>query len=154
MQYDFSNQVTATLDALDEDTRRRLFSNIMALPEFGDIKALEGRHAGLYRQRIGDWRVIFAMEDDNVQVGYILPPRVATECESEGAGKGANETAGKASGGAAARSGSGTAPAAAPGSIAGNIGIAAVEGVKKSAGKGAGKKGKDKGKDKKKKKGR
>jgi|GEM_PF-1678845 len=150
MQYDFSNQVTAALDALDEDTRRQLFSNIMALPEFGDIKALEGRHAGLYRQRIGDWRVIFAMEDDNVLVGYILPPRDA----GEGAGNDASRDAGSGAGAAAGKASGGAAPAAAPGSIAGNIGIAAVESVKKSADKGAGKKSKDKGKDKKKKKDR
>ena len=83
MQYDFSNQVTETLDALDEDTRRRLFSNIMALPEFGEVKALEGRHAGLYRQRIGEWRVIFTMEGDNVLVGYIMAPRAAGEDDSD-----------------------------------------------------------------------
>jgi hypothetical protein len=39
----------------------------------GQIKPLDGELAGRYRLRIGDWRVIFAVEDDAVMIGGILP---------------------------------------------------------------------------------
>ena len=81
MKYDFSDQVSKTIDQMDDDAAKNMFSKIMALPEFGDIKPLEGRHAGLSRLRVGDWRVIFAEEDDTVLVGYILPPAGAGSSE-------------------------------------------------------------------------
>jgi len=74
MQYDFSRDVMEKIEKMDADTAWKMHSKIMALPEFGEIKALEGRHAGQYRLRVGEWRVIFAVEDEKVLVGYLLPP--------------------------------------------------------------------------------
>ena len=75
MKYDFSTDVVKMLEEIDEDLSRQIFGKIMALPEFGDIKPLEGRHAGLFRLRVGDWRIFYAVEGEAIQVGYILPPR-------------------------------------------------------------------------------
>ena len=77
IKYEFSHQVTNVIEQMDGDTSRHVFSSIMALPEFGEIKELEGRHAGQYRLRAGDWRVIFMLEDDRVLAGYVLAPREA-----------------------------------------------------------------------------
>ncbi|MDR0469822.1 MAG: hypothetical protein LBH09_07615 [Peptococcaceae bacterium] len=74
MKYDVSDAVMKMLGEMDDDTVRPLFSGIMALPDFGDTKELEGVHAGRQRLRVGDWRIIFTSDDDNIQVGYILPP--------------------------------------------------------------------------------
>jgi mRNA-degrading endonuclease RelE of RelBE toxin-antitoxin system len=162
MRYDVSNQVMAVLEKMDEDTHRRVFSGIMALPEFGDTKPLEGRHAGLYRQRIGDWRVIFTVDDDdNVLVGYILPPKAA----AAGAGEGATRRAAKDVGadGATGQSG-GRAGYDAAGRTAADAGADAdvdtgagtgTGAVAVAAGKGKDKgKGRDKGKKKNKGKGK
>ena len=39
---------------------------------FGDIKKLKGVKEG-YRLRVGDLRVLFSMEDDNIYVDNIIP---------------------------------------------------------------------------------
>jgi mRNA interferase RelE/StbE len=36
-----------------------------------NIKALKGEYKGLYRYRIGDYRIIYSVEDDRVQVFVI-----------------------------------------------------------------------------------
>lgn len=39
---------------------------------FGDIKKLQGIEEG-YRLRVGDLRVLFSMEDDNIYIDNIIP---------------------------------------------------------------------------------
>ena len=43
--------------------RKRLLKAIQALPNDGDIKSLTGRE-GLYRLRVGSYRVIYTIEHD------------------------------------------------------------------------------------------
>lgn len=46
---------------LDRDVADRILRAVMLLAETGqgDILALQGRHQGKYRLRVGDWRVLF-----------------------------------------------------------------------------------------------
>ena len=50
-------------DGLDTVTRARVLTAIERLAETGagDVKALRGS-PGLYRLRVGDWRVVFALD--------------------------------------------------------------------------------------------
>jgi len=41
---------------------------------YGDVKALRGEFHGLYRLRVGKWRVFFALEPDLVRVISIDNP--------------------------------------------------------------------------------
>ena len=58
---------------LDEVTRKRVRSCIDVLPD-GDVKKLKG-YAGLYRARVGDWRVIFEIDFQHraVNISAVLP---------------------------------------------------------------------------------
>ena len=73
MKFDFSNDAMKTIGKLDTNAAGRVIKGIMGLPSKGDIKALEGEHAGRFRLRVGDWRIIYTVEDNTVLVGYILP---------------------------------------------------------------------------------
>ena len=59
------------ISSLDARVKERVKSGIAALPA-GDIKSLSG-YDGLYRLRIGGYRVIFAMNDDTIVVRAVLP---------------------------------------------------------------------------------
>lgn len=62
------------LRRLGRRDRERLAAAMAKLPQQGDIRELLGS-AGLYRLRVGTWRVIFRVgaEDDLVQVVAIRP---------------------------------------------------------------------------------
>jgi len=61
------------------DVRQRLddcFENLEQNPQYGNnIKALTGELKGLYRYRVGDWRVIYRLKRDLqvVEIIAILP---------------------------------------------------------------------------------
>ncbi len=40
-------------------------------PHLGDTKALKGKHTGLYRRRVGNWRIIFTIDDGILVVQVI-----------------------------------------------------------------------------------
>ena len=73
MKLNFSNDAIKTIGKLDSNTAGRIFKGVIDLPDKGDIKPLEGKHTGQFRLRIGDWRVIYTIENGIVEVGYILP---------------------------------------------------------------------------------
>ena len=50
--------------------RERLLKAIYRLPFMGDIKAMQG-YAGFYRLRVGDYRVIYTVNDDVLLVRVI-----------------------------------------------------------------------------------
>jgi mRNA interferase RelE/StbE len=79
VKYDFSNDAMKAIGKLDSNTAGRIFKGIMSLPKKGDIKALEGNHAGQFRLRIGDWRIIYTIENNIILVGFILPRGSAYE---------------------------------------------------------------------------
>jgi len=45
----------------------------LGLPGKGDIKALDGEHAGRFRLRVGNWRILYTFEKKTVMVDDILP---------------------------------------------------------------------------------
>ena len=46
-----------------QDQRERILKAIQALPDAGDIKPMSG-YRGLYRLRVGSYRVIYSVEND------------------------------------------------------------------------------------------
>ena len=50
--------------------RERIYAALNKLPEEGDIKAMRGR-AGMYRLRVGDYRIIYTV-DHNVLTVYVI----------------------------------------------------------------------------------
>ena len=50
--------------------RERIFSALNKLPGEGDIKAMQGR-AGLFRLRVGDYRIIYTVDHD-VLIVYVI----------------------------------------------------------------------------------
>lgn len=56
---------------LDKPTRKRILKSIDSLPE-GDIRKLKG-YSDKYRLRIGNYRVLFTLKSDIIQIDDILP---------------------------------------------------------------------------------
>jgi mRNA interferase RelE/StbE len=56
--------------ALDRPTAMRLFEGILrfARAGAGDVGALHGDMAGAFRLRLGDYRVLFTLEDDAMRI--------------------------------------------------------------------------------------
>jgi mRNA interferase RelE/StbE len=77
----YERQAERAIDALDPLIRRRVLNAIGALaadPRAApNVKALQGQSA--YRLRIGDWRVIYTLQDD---VLTVLVIRVAHRREA------------------------------------------------------------------------
>lgn len=59
------------IDNLDSVTKRRIKEAIENLP-FGDIKKLKGYQHD-YRLRVGNFRVLFSLENDIITVKGVLP---------------------------------------------------------------------------------
>lgn len=56
---------------LDSPTRDRILSSINKLP-FGDVKKLQG-YDNYYRLRVGDFRVIYSLDDETITISAVLP---------------------------------------------------------------------------------
>ncbi|MBP2030056.1 mRNA interferase RelE/StbE [Methanohalophilus levihalophilus] len=79
MHYNISihRDVQKYLNALDSGTKSRLVEGLRQLkndPLSRDVKKLKGTKGrqDLYRLRIGDYRAIFSIEDDNVYILEIM----------------------------------------------------------------------------------
>ena len=60
-----------TLENYDLATRKRIIKGIEKIPQ-GDIKKLQGeKYPPLYRLRIGKYRIIYHIEDENIVVAKI-----------------------------------------------------------------------------------
>lgn len=72
MQYkiEFDKRAIKFISKQPKPQRERLFKAIYVLPHSGDIKAMQG-HQGYYRLRVGDYRVIYTV-DDNVLIVRIV----------------------------------------------------------------------------------
>jgi len=60
-----------SLERYDNSTRKRIINAIERIPQ-GDIKKLKGeKYPPLYRLRVGKYRIIYHIEDDNIVIAEI-----------------------------------------------------------------------------------
>ena len=71
----FANQAKKSLKTIDTSTKQRIKQAIYELPE-GDVIKLQG-NKGLYRLRVGSWRVLFSYAATNTKDDTILIERVS-----------------------------------------------------------------------------
>jgi mRNA-degrading endonuclease RelE of RelBE toxin-antitoxin system len=64
------DEARADVRALDQPTAMRMFEGILrfARSGSGDLAALHGDLAGLFRLRLADYRVLFTLEDDAMRI--------------------------------------------------------------------------------------
>lgn len=69
---DFSDEALVQLRALPRERRQRIGQRLDALQQDlrGDVKKLAGQ-AGRYRLRVGDYRILFALEKDLIFVHLV-----------------------------------------------------------------------------------
>ena len=62
------------MPARDQERINRALNAIKTDPLSGDITALRGAYRGLYRRRVGSWRIIFGLKPENrvVLIGDIV----------------------------------------------------------------------------------
>lgn len=60
-----------TIKKLDTVTRERILNGIKQLP-FGDVKKLQG-YSDFYRLRIGNYRILYTSDGNNIIVSDVLP---------------------------------------------------------------------------------
>jgi mRNA-degrading endonuclease RelE of RelBE toxin-antitoxin system len=60
-RFDWTDEARADIRALDRDTVMRISDGLyrFAVTGEGDVKALQGKHAGILRPRLGDYRIFF-----------------------------------------------------------------------------------------------
>ncbi len=69
MTFSLSKQVLKYLKALQPRLTKRIISAIENLPDFGDVKVLKGKKTPpLYRLRIGKYRVIFHINENEIRI--------------------------------------------------------------------------------------
>jgi mRNA interferase RelE/StbE len=61
------------IDRVDAVTKKRIGEAIRLIPK-GDIKSLQGT-SGVYRLRIGNWRIIFKQPDEDTILIENIAPR-------------------------------------------------------------------------------
>jgi mRNA interferase RelE/StbE len=64
------DEATADVRALDRPTAMRIFEGILRFVRTGsgDVNALRGDMAGAFRLRLGDYRVLFTLQDDSMRI--------------------------------------------------------------------------------------
>ena len=67
----YCNQAKKAIERLAPPIKQRIRQGINNLPK-GDVKKLKG-FIHFYRLRIGDWRITFTMEANNIVIEDILP---------------------------------------------------------------------------------
>jgi mRNA interferase RelE/StbE len=69
-QIEWLDEAQADVRAVDQATAMRLFEGILrfARTGAGDVNALHGDLAGAFRLRLGDYRVLFTLEDDAMRI--------------------------------------------------------------------------------------
>lgn len=67
----YTKKAMKNIKSLDVRAKDRVRAGIERIP-FGDIKKLQG-YLNLYRLRIGDYRVIYQMENDTIIIDAVLP---------------------------------------------------------------------------------
>lgn len=67
----YTKSAMRSIKSLDIRVKDRVKAGIEKIP-FGDIKKLQG-YSNLYRLRIGDYRVIYQIENGNIIIDAVLP---------------------------------------------------------------------------------
>jgi len=64
------DEAAADVRAIDRETAMRLFEGVLRFSRTGsgDVNTLHGEMAGAFRLRIGDYRVLFTLEDGSVRI--------------------------------------------------------------------------------------
>ena len=72
MQYriNFDKRAVKFIAKQPKPQRERIFTAIYKLPDFGDIKAMQG-YKDTYRLRVGDYRILYTV-DNNVLVIRVI----------------------------------------------------------------------------------
>ena len=73
MEISYARAAVKVISGLDRPTKRRIKKAVEELPK-GDVKPLSGSK-GLYRLRVGDWRVVFSYPADNAILIEKIAPR-------------------------------------------------------------------------------
>ena len=73
MEISYARAAVKTINSLDRPTKQRIKKAVEELPK-GDIKPLSGSK-GLYRLRVGDWRVVFSYPAADVVLIEKIKPR-------------------------------------------------------------------------------
>ena len=62
------------MPARDRERISRTLDDLKTDPQSGDITALRGEYRGLYRRRVGSWRIIFGLKPESrvVLIGDIV----------------------------------------------------------------------------------
>jgi len=71
MQIGYSKLAVRSIKKLDQKTKQRVKRAIELLPH-GDVKKLVGRSHD-YRLRVGGYRVLFSLDEDQIIIKDILP---------------------------------------------------------------------------------
>jgi len=72
MNVELSPKAAKSLRGINQPDKGRIIRALEKLPQ-GDVKALQGAH-GLFRLRVGDWRVVFSYPaQDSILVERIAP---------------------------------------------------------------------------------
>ncbi len=69
MRIVYSRTSVNYLKKLNKELQRRLIESIEKLPDYGDIKKLKGKRVkNMYRLRVGKYRVIFVLEEEEIKI--------------------------------------------------------------------------------------
>ncbi len=63
------------LDSLDQKTAQRLGNALLDLKDFplrGDLKKLSGSYQGMFRLRVGDYRILFTVDEKSKAIYVYL----------------------------------------------------------------------------------
>ena len=74
MEFIYSKQAVKTIKHMDNSTKQRLKTAIERLPQ-GDTKRIKGREITTYRLRVGGWRILYSLSEDNIICIEKIAPR-------------------------------------------------------------------------------
>lgn len=73
MKFSYTKQAVKAIGGMDRKTKLRIKTAIEQLPQ-GDIKPLKGA-SGIFRLRVGDWRILFSYPADGEILVEKIKPR-------------------------------------------------------------------------------
>ena len=71
MEIAYSKKAIKHIQQMDSNVKKRIKNAIYKLP-LGDIKKLKG-FTNIYRIRVGDYRILYELEDETITILDVLP---------------------------------------------------------------------------------